>query len=523
MGLSVTLNQHEQSNGVDRPNGVNGVDAKANEVTLTTAELQSGAFTDIPMPTENGGYSHTSSSKAKISAANKGKTPWNKGRERSPEERARISAGVRARNHERHLKKLAELGLTEEEWIAKKKEERRKKDAERRARRTKNGGYRPTDATKQKISKILKAKWAAGEVKMTKRDPAKARRGFTHTAETRAKISESLRKRWANDDDYRESMKNKTIVNNSSEETRKKISETLKQKWQDPEFREKMMAKMKTRKSPSGERDQSYRDKVSAAMKAKWQDPEYRAKTLSKIRARSEEIRKSRPPKPKKVVVRKKKKKVVKASGRSANGSGTAGSNRGGIARVEPASEARPRKRRGVKKTPKFDQDGNPIVQRRAARKKTKAIGEGATTDISASAASVARVAASRRKQAEQLPGAGDTDLDITSGQEEGTETKKKKRKSNKRQPASMNESIDQLRDENRGLYDLLYGDEEDGDDGDTDLDMDFGVIDDDIEEREMEAVRSGSGSTTVPGISSTLFADDDDLDDFDPYGLDDY
>lgn len=151
---------------------------------------------DIPRPTEAGGYTHTSASKAKISAANKGKTPWNKGKSRSEEVKQRIAEGVRRKNRERFLLKLQEMGITEEEYEAKKKEERRIKDAERRARRTEKGGYKPTEETKAKISKVLKEKFAKGEIK--KREySGPFRKGFTHSEETRAKISETLKKKWA--------------------------------------------------------------------------------------------------------------------------------------------------------------------------------------------------------------------------------------------------------------------------------------------------------------------------------------
>ncbi len=151
---------------------------------------------DIPMPTAAGGFSHTTASKAKISAANKGKTPWNKGKARSEEVKARIAEGVRRKNRERFLKKLENLGLTEEEYEQKKKEERRQKDAERRARKTANGGYKLTDETKKKISKALKEKHAKGEIK--KREyKGPFRKGFQHSEETKAKIRETLKRKWA--------------------------------------------------------------------------------------------------------------------------------------------------------------------------------------------------------------------------------------------------------------------------------------------------------------------------------------
>lgn len=166
------------------------------ETSIESSTTDETETTDIPMPTENGGFTHTTASKAKISAANKGKTPWNKGKTRSEEVKKRIAEGVRKRNREKFLKKLEDMGLTEEEYEAQKKEERRKKDAERRARRTEKGGYRPTEETKKKISKILKEKHAKGEIK--KREySGPFRKGFTHSEETKQKIRDSLKKKWA--------------------------------------------------------------------------------------------------------------------------------------------------------------------------------------------------------------------------------------------------------------------------------------------------------------------------------------
>lgn len=72
--------------------------------------------------TSKGGYAHTKNSRMKISAANKGNRPWNKGKNRSESAKAKISAGVRARNHALLLVKLGKLGLTEEQWFRKKKQ-----------------------------------------------------------------------------------------------------------------------------------------------------------------------------------------------------------------------------------------------------------------------------------------------------------------------------------------------------------------------------------------------------------------
>ena len=123
-------------------NGERGDDGQLSDQQPHHDDLPSA---DIPTPTANGGYSHTSSSRAKISAANKGKVPWNKGQSRSEEVKARISEGVLRRNRERFLAQLAKEGISEEQYNEQKKAERRQKDAERRARRTPRGGYIPTE------------------------------------------------------------------------------------------------------------------------------------------------------------------------------------------------------------------------------------------------------------------------------------------------------------------------------------------------------------------------------------------
>ena len=66
--------------------------------------------------TDNGGYAHTKSSRLRISQANSGRQPWNKGKNRSNDAKAKISAGVRARNQAILVKKLEKLGMTEDEW-----------------------------------------------------------------------------------------------------------------------------------------------------------------------------------------------------------------------------------------------------------------------------------------------------------------------------------------------------------------------------------------------------------------------
>jgi hypothetical protein len=84
--------------------------------------------------TTAGGYAHTCRSKTAISKANTGNTPWNKGRNRSSADKAKIAAGVRARNRAILLEKLKRLGMSEEEYLVKKKEIKYLRERVRRAK-----------------------------------------------------------------------------------------------------------------------------------------------------------------------------------------------------------------------------------------------------------------------------------------------------------------------------------------------------------------------------------------------------
>jgi len=428
---------------------------------------------DVPQPTANGGYSHTTTSRAKISAANKGKTPWNKGKPRSPEVRARIAAGVRAKNRQVFLKKLEDMGLTEEQYESKKKEARRVKEADRRARRTANGGYRPTEETKQKISRILKEKHANGEVKRrSKTDPTKVRKGFTHSEETRKKISQSLRKRWQDDEGFQEKMKQSITSRQSS---RKRISESLKKKWQDPEFRRDMMEKMSQRKSGKNAMsyDKEHRRKISEAMKLKWQDADYREKTLSSIKKSARTRKVTASPSslsPKKSKESTKPKTKTKSSG---------------IEELQPMTVTDVSERKAKKKR---------VPRKRSPTKKV--IKDNVGEDVTP-------VSAVRKPKNDKVKGvtvSAKTSDSIKLSSEEKPPVEKKK---NKKKKKEKDGSVKRLREERRDLFDLLYGDEDGTND---DNDNDAGKL------------LSDSSSN----MDDTLFGDED-LDSFDPYGLDDY
>ena len=436
---------------------------------------------DKPLPTVNGGFSHTTTSRAKISAANKGKVPWNKGKPRSEEVKARIAAGVRAKNRERFLEKVAGMGLTEEEYEAQKREKRRIRDEDRRARRTVNGGYRPTEETKKKISQILKEKHAKGEVKpRSKIDPSKVRKGFTHSEETRKKISESLRKRWRDDEGFRTSMKKSY---SSREDVRKRISLSLKKKWQDPEFRNTMMEKMSERKSGKDAMNynKSHRKKISDAMKLKWQDASYREKTTSSIQK----------------AVRSRKATTSTGKQKSHNASVASKS------KIEnDTSVAQKLQVNGTRKLQMIEPlTAIDITKRKSKKAPRKRAVTARVIGKEKEDVTVMAPAGKRKSNPNKVKGSGavsSSTLVSLNSEDKAPIEKEGKKKKKKEKDGSVN----RLREERRDLFDLLYGDEDIDDDKDGD---------------------EGNMLSESLSTRERMLIGDEDLDAFDPYGLDDY
>jgi hypothetical protein len=486
---------------------------------------------DIPRPTVNGGYTHTSVSRHKISLANRGKVPWNKGMNRSDEVKAKIAEGVRRKNRERFLERLASLNVTEEEWKQQQVDAKTAQREERLARRTANGGYSPTEETRRKISQVLKEKFATGQLTRRSVDPDKVRKGFTHSEETRAKISESLRRRWATDDRYRASMKRAKSLVTSKEEVRQKISQTLREKWQDPEFREAMLEKManstRRRVAASGAHRMKYdidhRQRISEAMKEKWQDEAYRSKTLEAIaRKRQAKIahRPQRQQQPKKCAskslappdstglprgfdLRRAPPETVRASVSSA--AVRAISSRVDGLRGVATAALKPLEPKAVVPMPKHrtTADGTgkgdfPVTRTSSRTKPT------AHVDALESAASPEN----------------DGESSVTSP-------------STKKKMESRNGDMARLKLERRDLYELLYGDDDedeggDGDDNDDDDYLAVSVDDDDTTESYHDASNRRPVQSRTPlhegrdGRGGIVFPDED-LSQFDPYGLRDY
>ena len=471
-GINSNVNRHSQKdNNVDTIsiNGDNNTNDKVGK---------NDTIPEVPIPTANGGYSHTTTSRAKISAANKGKTAWNKGKARSEETRKKIAEGVRRRNRERFLAKLKEEGITEEEYEERKKEERRKKDAERRSRRTAKGGYTPTKETKEKISKILTEKYASGQIKRKPRDPSTIRRGFKHTEETKAKIRASLKAKWANDTEYRELMTNKTVASGQvGKSVRKRISESLKKRWEDPEFRAQMMEKFANRKSQQGDkRDESHRRKISVAMKRKWADEEYRKRaTAGMAKGRERDYGQVKEVKPVKRVSQ--------------------------LKSLEPMQPIAPVASRGKQEKTTKIKSSSITKKKRAVKKKRSVKKKKASTTKRTTKSSDNNI-----KALKAMSPTSTRSTDISS-----SDTKSQTITPGEKSTQEEDGSISRLREERRDLYDLLYGDE-DNDNGRR-------VNGDNID---LQPVLPGNKGIPIgsSSMSTLLGGDDDDLDDFDPYGL---
>ena len=242
--------------------------------------------TEEEVAVQRAGHPHTPESRAKISAANKGKMPWNKGREHTEETRRRISEGtrralvvrqqeqeaaeraeleeLRLRDPQEHARRIAVAEAEEAE-----KRERRERRAQREMRRAAALASPPRPRAAVARAGSPRAQGGATRPRGAPRAPGES----FFTDEARARISASLKQRWL-DPEYRARRANKTV----SAETRAKLSRVMKEKW---------AAANGTFRSRTGNGSHSIerRQKISASIRAKWADPDYRNRTIAGIRA----------------------------------------------------------------------------------------------------------------------------------------------------------------------------------------------------------------------------------------------
>jgi hypothetical protein len=210
------------------------------------------------------GRPHSAESKAKISAANKGKQPWNVGKVHSEETKRRIAEKTKEAMLKRKVEQAALLGMSLEEYSNRNKVTKEQKHSSHTSEKR---GI--TEDGRRRISESLKKRW---------QDPAYRERilysgafNRSHSPETKARISEAIKLKWQ-DKEYRAK-----IITSPSEEVRARISATLKLKWENPEFRQRMM-------NMSFERTDEWRNAISIKIRAKWMDESYRNAVTSAIR-----------------------------------------------------------------------------------------------------------------------------------------------------------------------------------------------------------------------------------------------
>lgn len=276
-------------------------------------------------------------------------------------------------------------------------------------------------------------------------------------------------------------MTNKTVASGQVDASvRQRISESLKKRWEDPDFRANMMDKFSKRKSNPANRNEAHRQKISAAMKKKWMDEEYRKRAtegMAKGRERDMgKVKMAKPVQPKMPTKR-----------------STDSSNVMSVQSLKPLSSVNVRT--SVKKTKTSSSTTAKRKRKKVAskRKSSSSAGFGA-----AAVRVVQPIASSPTPSAtnKNLP----NEEEVTEHPDDGC--------------------ISRLREERRDLYDLLYGDEEEdgGGDGEGNNGMKNGRVNGEPKKILSTGMMAGVSSNTM----AVLLGDDDDLDDFDPYGLHD-
>eukprot|EP01031_Cornospumella_fuschlensis_P033286 gene33286-40269_t len=210
-------------------------------------------------------HPQSAEARAKISAANKGKIPWNLNRHHSAETRRKIAESTLRYVYKKKLEKATAIGLTTvEQYEAYLKEEKRKLKRAKQAEMT--------EIRRQRMSEIMKLRWQDPAVRAkynsSRSIPMKPREPNLALVEN-SRFNETEKRRVPHFDEWRT-----------------KISTTLKKRWEDPEFRQRMIGGLQRR---HGE----WRTALSQSIKAKWMEPEYRDKVSQRIRvsiqARSQE------------------------------------------------------------------------------------------------------------------------------------------------------------------------------------------------------------------------------------------
>jgi hypothetical protein len=182
-----------------------------------------------PLPIMSMGRPHTAESRAKISAANKGKVPWNTGRAHSPETieliRARTAEAMRERAAAReswlaaHPDEAAQLAADTEARRQVRLQAQREQRTVARAALQEERAAEKTERAAERAAEAAAAPAPAESARAPRPPP---------TAEVRARIAATLRLRWQ-DETYRAGRN----LPSPSNETRAKLSEAMRQRWRE--------------------------------------------------------------------------------------------------------------------------------------------------------------------------------------------------------------------------------------------------------------------------------------------------
>lgn len=249
-------------------------------------------------------------------------------------------------------------------------------------------------------------------------------------------------------------------------------------------------------------------EKISRAMKKKWAEIEYRQKTMDGM----EKYRDSLPPKPVKI----KKPRAPRRRRRASSGSDDGGE----VSMVA----AMPMTKRVKRPQPKPEKEEDFTVMLAST------MSEG---DMAKKRMAAADNAAKRKvvtAAAATLMGEAPTTIDdVSPTTTEPTlisnDTAEKKKPPVKKKKKKKNDGdVDRMREERRDLYDLLYGDEtEKTSDSGTDGDQDGDDEDGDDEYNDDGGTVGGLYNEDRYETSIASQLDDENLDNFDPYGLEDF
>lgn len=203
-------------------------------------------------------YKHSPEIRATISAANKGRRPWNAGKSHSEETKRKIAARTAAGIARKLEAEAAMLGITVESLREMKSKRRNAAQAQR---------PRVAEARRKRRSAVMKRAW--------KNPVYRARflaRSRVVNPETRARISQRLKEFWAQHPAQPKPQRS------SSPTAKQGRSEKMRQKWRNPVFRTKMLASFFER------RHKQWRRMLSRAIQQKWKDPHHRYRVLKSSR-----------------------------------------------------------------------------------------------------------------------------------------------------------------------------------------------------------------------------------------------